>query len=72
MTIKPQHQVYTITIEMNWLLTVHLCVLVQCAPVPPSTEQTAIPDPQDYRGSARAHHLLRRGQLVPQGGGLPF
>ena len=49
-----------------------LCVSVQRASVPPVTEQTTVPDPQDDRGLTRAHQLLCGGELVPQGGGLPF
>lgn len=54
-------------------LTVYLCLLcpVQYAPVPPSAQQTTVPDPPDRRGPARTLHLLSRGQLVPSGGGLP-
>lgn len=47
-------------------------VFVQGAPVPTSTQQTAIPDPQPHRGPPRADHLLCGGEQVSQGGSLSF
>lgn len=47
-------------------------VFVQGAPIPTSTQQTSIPDPQPHRGPARTDHLLCGGEQVSQGGSLSF
>lgn len=43
---------------------------VQCARVPASPQQTAVPDPQPRGRAAGAEHFLCGGEPVPQGGGL--